>query len=107
MAWRRQGSAADPAGSPFGLQLPVFPVLDLALGLGLRDAVLLLDLADQLFALAVDLIEIVVGKLAPLLLDLAFELLPVALNLIPVHAVSPLVNGWDDRSAGAPAFRPS
>src|SRR6185436_13868079 len=63
-----------------------FPVGDLALGLVLADAVGVLDLADQLVALARDAVEVVVGELAPLLLRLALQLLPVAFDAIPVHA---------------------
>src|SRR5207237_11081 len=65
-----------------------FPVGNLALGLVLADAVGLLDLADQLVALPGDLVELVVGQLAPLLLDLAFGLLPVACDAVPVHLLS-------------------
>src|SRR4051812_48075009 len=62
------------------------PVLHLLLGLVLADAVGVLDLADQLVALAGDPVELVVADLAPLLLDLALHLLPVAFDAIPVHA---------------------
>src|SRR5688572_3842862 len=64
-----------------------FPVPNLALGLIPGDAVTLLDLADELIAVARHLVELVVSELAPLLLQLATHLLPVALNAIPVHAV--------------------
>src|SRR5687768_8575105 len=40
-----------------------FPVLDLALGLILRDAVTLLDLADEVIAVTRHLVELVVGQL--------------------------------------------
>src|SRR4029079_4765878 len=39
-----------------------------------------------LLAVAIDLSEVDVGKLAPLLLDLASHLLPVAFDAIPIHA---------------------
>ena len=58
---------------------------DLLLGLVLGDPVLLLDLADELVALAGDDVDVVVGELAPLLLHLARELLPVAFDAVPVH----------------------
>src|SRR5262245_44960488 len=57
----------------------------LTLGLVLREAILLLHLADELVALAVNDVELIVGQLAPLLLDLALELLPVAFDAIPIH----------------------
>src|SRR5688572_3401775 len=63
------------------------PVLDLAIRLVLRAAVALLDLADELVALAVDDRNVIIGELAPALLDLTLELLPVAFNAIPIHAV--------------------
>src|SRR5262245_9891137 len=66
--------------------LASFPVLYLPFGFVLADAVAFLDLADELIAVARHLVELVVGKLAPLLLQLAFHLLPVALDAIPVHA---------------------
>ena len=44
--------------------LPAIPVIDVGLGAILLDAVALLDLAFQLVALAGDLVEIVIGKLA-------------------------------------------
>src|SRR6185295_15351665 len=75
-ALRREGFMTLDAG---------FPVLDLALGFVLLDAVALLDLADQLVAMAAHLVELVVGELAPLFLQLARHLLPVALNAIPIH----------------------
>src|SRR5258708_9662690 len=64
-----------------------FPFLELLLGLVLADAVGVLDLADQLVALAGDLVELIVGQLAPLLFHFALRLLPVACDAIPVHAI--------------------
>jgi len=68
--------------------LPAFEVADLPVRFVLRNPVFLLDLADELVALAADLLELVIGEIAPLLPDLALELLPVALDLIPVHGCS-------------------
>src|ERR1700730_13384528 len=61
------------------------PSVDLAFRLVLRNAIMLLQTAGELLALALDHIEVVVGELAPLLLSLAFELFPVAFNTIPIH----------------------
>src|SRR6478736_1508065 len=66
----------------------VRPVVDLPARFVLRAAILLLDLAHQLVALAADRVELVVGELAPLLLHLPAELLPIALDAIPVHGDS-------------------
>src|SRR5215468_9134944 len=63
----------------------------LAFGLVAREAVLLLDLAHELVALAVDDVELVVRQLAPLFFDLALELLPVAFDAIPIHCETPCV----------------
>lgn len=58
---------------------------DLLLGLFLGDAVQFLQFAGQHFAVALDLLELVVGQLAPLLAYLAFQLFPIAFYLVPVH----------------------
>jgi len=47
-------------------------VVDLLLHLVLGDAVALLELALQLFAVAGNLLDVIVRQLAPLLFDLAF-----------------------------------
>src|SRR5437762_14054910 len=65
--------------------LPIRKLADLALGLVLRNAVLLLNLAHQLIATTRDQVEVAVGQLAPLFLDLAFELFPVPFDAIPIH----------------------
>jgi len=54
--------------------VPRFPVLDLTFGFVLGNAIGFLDLADQLIAFAGDLVQIVIGQLAPLLLDLSYKL---------------------------------
>src|SRR5687767_11911154 len=68
--------------------LPRLPVAYLSLGLVPGAAVALLDLADQLVAVARHLVELVVGELAPLRLHLALHLLPVAFDDVPVHVRS-------------------
>lgn len=68
-------------------------LVDFLLGLFLGFAVALLDLAFELFGAAVDLIEIVVGQLAPLLLGFASDLFPVAFDLVAVHV--DLLDMWD------------
>src|SRR5262249_26334967 len=47
--------------------------------------ILLLQQPQQLFPLTSDLIQLVVGQLAPFLLHFAFELFPASLKSIPVH----------------------
>src|SRR5215813_10689968 len=61
------------------------PVAQLLFGLLLREAVLLLDPSKQLVAVPFQLLEVVVGELAPARLHLALELLPVTFDLMPVH----------------------
>src|SRR5690606_33833713 len=58
-------------------------------GLVAGDAVALLDPPDQLVALPLGLLQVVIGELAPLLPGAPHELLPVALELIPIHACPP------------------
>src|SRR5437868_15413242 len=65
--------------------LPIRKLGDLALGLVLRNAVLLLNLADQLIATPLDHVEVAVSELAPLFLRLPLELFPVPFNAIPIH----------------------
>jgi hypothetical protein len=60
-------------------------LLDLLVGLVLRDAVALLQFAGQLDALAGNHVQFVVCEFAPLGFHLALELLPVTFNDIPVH----------------------
>jgi hypothetical protein len=69
--------------SPFRLNCT--PAVHLLFRFVLVDAVLLLDLSDQLIALSRDDVKVAVGELSPLLLHLAFELFPVAFDTIPVH----------------------
>ena len=45
----------------------------------------LLSFANELFVIPFDLLQVVIGKLAPLLLQFAFELFPFPLKLICVH----------------------
>jgi hypothetical protein len=66
------------------------PFIDVALGLIALFAVDLLELAYELFALALDKIPVVVGELSPPLLCLTFELLPLASYAIPIHDRSSL-----------------
>jgi hypothetical protein len=61
------------------------PLVDSLLGLILLDSVAFLQLTDEAVALAGDVVEIIVRKLAPLLLHGTFELLPLTLDSIPVH----------------------
>src|SRR6267142_2165890 len=70
------------AEAPSALRLPVFPFAHLLFGIVLRAAVAFLDLADQLVAMAG---ELVVREFAPALLERAFHLLPVTGDAIPIH----------------------
>src|SRR5579863_2002249 len=63
-------------------------LIDLALGLFFRDAVALLNPADELITFSTDALEIVVGQLAPFFLRFSRGLLPFSFNLIPVHETS-------------------
>src|SRR5690606_7064947 len=75
-------------------------VADLALGLLAAPAVLLLELAREVFAVALGNVEDVVGELAPARLRLALQLRPLAGNDVLVHA-SP--RSWGE---GPPPRRP-
>ena len=66
-------------------RLPVSPCL--------RQAVLGLDLAFELFPVSIDLRELIVSEFALLLFHLAGKLLPVSFDGIPIHVASPLVRG--------------
>src|SRR5262249_46288397 len=81
------GSGSDPR--------PVLEVLlileeavHFSLCLVLGAAVALLNLAGKDLGIAVNLIQIVVGELAPLLPDLAFQLFPLSLHGLRVHRPS-------------------
>src|SRR5579862_7197245 len=50
-----------------------------------RPSVALVNPADELLGVAVDLLEVVIRQLAPLNLGLAFDLVPLAFELIRVH----------------------
>ena len=79
------------------------PVAYLLIGLVTRDAIPLLNLADQLIALPGDDVDVVAESASPVLPHLALELLPVSLHLIPIHARSP----ENERDAAQVAIRPS
>jgi hypothetical protein len=69
-----------------GLIELVQPSIDVALGIVFRDTIAFLNAANELFAITLDLVEVVAGEVAPLFLNLTFELRPVSFNAIPVHA---------------------
>src|SRR5579872_189388 len=54
-----------------------------------REPVMLLKFSNELLALAVNHVNVVIRELAPLFLDLAFYLFPFSFNLVPVHDVPP------------------
>src|SRR5262245_60463276 len=82
------------------------PGIDLPLCLVAGDAVALLYLADQLFALALNLIEVVVRQLAPLFAHFAFQLHPLALQRVFIHCFlqSPTVGSDTQRACDMPDF---
>lgn len=51
-------------------------------------AIPLLRFADELVVIPFDLLQVVIGKLAPFPFQLAFELFPFPLELICIHDVS-------------------
>jgi hypothetical protein len=65
------------------------PAIELTLGLLLGEAIALLDLAQKLLALAVDVSQIVIGQARPLLPRLAFDHVPLSFDLLPVHGSYP------------------
>jgi len=60
-------------GANFDLRLALQPSIDVLAHQVFRDAVAMLDYTFKLFALSVDLSQIVIGELAPLLFDLALD----------------------------------
>ncbi|HUA83842.1 MAG TPA: hypothetical protein VMB85_08275 [Bryobacteraceae bacterium] len=66
------------------------PVIGAAHGFFPRDTVSFLKLPDQLIALAVNLIEVIVGQLTPLLFHRTFHLFPLSCDLIPIHSLNTL-----------------
>src|SRR5262249_35526644 len=65
------------------------PLVELALGLLAAPPIAPPHLAAQLLRVALHLIEVVVGEVAPLLADLALELGPLPLEHVTVHDTSP------------------
>src|ERR1700758_4292912 len=65
--------------------LPRHPVVEFLARSIFCHAIAFLDLALELLALAVDLVDVIIRKLTPLLLDLAFELLPISFDTVPIH----------------------
>jgi len=67
-------------------------------------AITLLQLPDQLLALAGDDLKIVVGQFAELLMNVAFHLLPLSLDFIPIHEYTLLI-GFTRDTRRAPRFQ--
>src|SRR5690606_36171233 len=67
----------------------LFPSLDLVLGFFLFIAIGLLERAQQLAAVAIDAVELVVRQQSPLALHFTAHLLPFSGQLILVHGDSP------------------
>jgi len=87
------------------------PAVDFSLGFLAAAAVPLLDLADEHFGVALHLVDLVVGELAPLLSDLALQLHPLALEDVEIHRCSSYARhagGFIDaiiRLSATPRFR--
>src|SRR5262249_48593088 len=84
------------------------------LSLVLGQPILLLQLADQVFAVAPGTGQVIVREFSPLALDCAGQLLPVALDGVLVHLFTsstgfkwgPLRDRWYRRSSRRPPSRP-
>src|SRR5215469_15359837 len=73
----------------FDLRLALQPSIDVLAHHIFGKTVALLEYTFKLFALSVDLGQIVLSELAPLLFDLALSLLPISFDEVPVHFTSP------------------
>src|SRR5215467_8386757 len=73
----------------FDLRLTLQPSIDVLAHHIFGETVALLDQTFKLFALSVDLSQIVLGELAPLLFDLALDLFPISFDAVPVHFTPP------------------
>src|SRR5262245_155509 len=63
------------------------PFLHLPFGFRSGDAVAFLYPSDQLLSATLNLIEVVVGQLAPFLADFSFELQPLTLERVFIHLI--------------------
>src|SRR4029077_4945178 len=73
----------------FVVKLRLEPVIGAFLSLFLTEPVSLLQFADELIAAPSDVLEVVVGQIAPLLFDRALDLAPFSSDFIPVHGDPP------------------
>src|SRR6516225_7214062 len=73
----------------FDLRLVLQPSIDVLAHHIFGETVALLEYALKLFALSVDLGQIVIGELTPLLFDLALRLFPISFDAVPVHFTPP------------------
>lgn len=71
---------------------PVLKIPDAAFRFVPFDTVTFLNFAQQNVPFAGNLIELVVGQLAPGFLHFSFELFPVTFYSIPSHVYSPKIN---------------
>ena len=69
--------------------MKLLSVRDLLFGFLFCDPIFRLDLTNENVAFSCDMIEFIIGQIAPLLFDLTCELFPVTSYLIPVHVYSP------------------
>ena len=68
-----------------GSQIALLELADLALNLVLRQAIALLDDADELIALAGDHVQVVVGELILSLLNFSSHFFPLVFDIVPCH----------------------
>lgn len=97
----RRGSAGSEIQHGFrGAQRGSIPVITLAeflrlsFGFLFSQAVSLLELPSELFAVAFELLQVIIRELAPLLFDLALDLLPHASGPITIHNEL-LLSSWE------------
>src|SRR5262249_18485865 len=83
----------------FDLRLALQPSIDVLAHHIFGETVALLDQTFKLFALTVDLSQIVVSELAPLLFDLTLSLLPISFDDVPVHFTPPIKRMCCNRGA--------
>lgn len=84
------------------------PGVDLASRFVECDSVTLLDLADELFAASLYLVDVVVGQFAPLLANATFELRPLPLECFVVHGcTSKQCVSWREAQTTSTVARPN
>lgn len=78
----RRETLAGPAFSDCGISVRVQPLMDLLLGLILRNAVSLLYSADELVVPPIDHTQVIIRQFSPTFLGRALDLFPLSLQLL-------------------------